>query len=88
MRVLMTPDCFKRLCMRSRGKKAEEVRTYFIQIEALVLKYKDHMVAGMQAEIERLELHDRGVHIRSARVRPHGQRLQDRTDEGLEKEAA
>ena len=53
--VLLTPDCFKRLCMRSRGHKAEGVRTYFIMLEGLVLKYKDQLMDGMQAEIERLE---------------------------------
>ena len=56
--ILLTPDCFKRLCMRSRGKMAEDVRTYFIELEGLVLKYKDHMMAGMQAEIDRLERGD------------------------------
>jgi phage anti-repressor protein len=35
--VLLTPDCFKRLCMRSKGRTAEDVRTYFIQVEALVV---------------------------------------------------
>lgn len=60
--VLLTPDCFKRLCMRSRGKTAEDVRTYFIQVEALVVKYRRQMVEGMQQEISRLES---GQHARS-----------------------
>jgi hypothetical protein len=54
-RVLLTPDCFKRLCMRSRGKTAEDVRTYFIHVEALVVKYRKQMVEGMQHEISRIE---------------------------------
>jgi predicted GIY-YIG superfamily endonuclease len=54
-RVLLTPDCFKRLCMRARGGKAEQVRTYFIQLEVLVIKYRRQMMEGMQQEIERLE---------------------------------
>ena len=37
--VLLTPECFKRLCMQSRSVKAHEVRTYFIEIESLLLKY-------------------------------------------------
>ena len=41
--------------MRSRGRKAEDVRSYFIQLEGLVLKYKDQLMAGMQVEIDRLE---------------------------------
>lgn len=57
--VLLTPDCFKRLCMRSKGKTAENVRTYFIQVEALVMKYRQQMVVGMQQDIDRLESNKR-----------------------------
>lgn len=66
LHVLLTPDCFKRLSMRSKGKKAEEVRTYFIQIESLVLKYKDHMMAGMIQEIKRLERNQGGSKAKTA----------------------
>jgi phage anti-repressor protein/predicted GIY-YIG superfamily endonuclease len=69
MQVLLTPDCFKRLSMRSKGKKAEEVRTYFIQIESLVLKYKDHMMAGMIQEIKRLERNQSGTKTNSSSKR-------------------
>lgn len=57
--VLLTPDCFKRLCMRSRGKKAEQVRTYFIQVEQLVMRYRTQMLAGMREEVARLERNQR-----------------------------
>ena len=53
--VLLTPDCFKRVCMRSRSKKAEDVRSYFIHIEALVMKYRSQMMEGIRAEVGRLE---------------------------------
>jgi phage anti-repressor protein len=36
--ILLTPDCMKRLCMLSRTKKAEEVRTYFLDLEKLKIK--------------------------------------------------
>ena len=52
---LLTPDCFKRLCMRSRSNKAEEVRTYFIQLESLLVRYKSVLLKGMDAEIKQLE---------------------------------
>jgi phage anti-repressor protein/predicted GIY-YIG superfamily endonuclease len=64
--VLVTPDCFKRICMRSRGKTAEDVRTYFIQIEALVMKYREQMGEGMQQEIDRLESGRRARKLPSA----------------------
>ena len=53
--IYMTPDAFKRLCMLSRTKNAEEVRTYFIMLERLVDKYKQDIVDGMQKRIEQLE---------------------------------
>lgn len=53
--ILLTPDCFKRLCMRSRSKKAEDVRSYFINLEALIMKYRVQMMEGMQDEMERME---------------------------------
>ncbi len=52
---LITPDCFKRLAMLSRSKNADMVRTYFIEIENMFLKYKDQTLEGMQMEIDRLE---------------------------------
>ena len=52
---LLTPDCFKRLAMMSRGKNAEMVRSYFIEIESLFIKYREQLLEGMQQDIERLE---------------------------------
>lgn len=39
--IMLTPDCMKRLCMLSRTKNAEEVRTYFIELEKHIDKYKN-----------------------------------------------
>ncbi len=53
--VRMSPDCFKRLCMRSKGRTAENVRTYFIQVEALVSKYQEQLLESMRADLARVE---------------------------------
>ena len=53
--VLLTPDCFKRLCMLSRTKKAEEVRSYFIELEAHLDKYKDYIIAGLTNKVAKYE---------------------------------
>jgi phage anti-repressor protein len=37
--ILLTPDSFKRLCLLSKTKKGEEVRTYFIELEKLINNY-------------------------------------------------
>ena len=55
IKVMITPDCFKRLCMRSNSKRAEEVRTYFIELESLLVRYRAHMLKGMDMEIKQLE---------------------------------
>lgn len=37
--ILLTPNCFKELCMISQTPKAKEVRKYYISIEKLIKKY-------------------------------------------------
>lgn len=54
-KILLTPDCFKRLCMLSRAKNAEFVRSYYLAIEGLLFKYHQQMLEGMKHEIETLE---------------------------------
>ena len=39
--ILLTSDCFKLLCLRSKTKKAELVRKYYIELEKLIDEYKD-----------------------------------------------
>jgi phage anti-repressor protein len=43
-KVMLTPDCMKRLCMVSRTKKAEDVRSYFIELEKHIDQYKDVII--------------------------------------------
>lgn len=52
---LLTPDCFKRLAMMSKSKNAEMVRTYYIQVENLFLKYRGVLMQGLADEVKRLE---------------------------------
>lgn len=54
-KVMLTPDCFKRLCMLSRSKKAEDVRTYYIELESLIFKYYQQTLDGMNMEIKQME---------------------------------
>lgn len=53
--VMITPDCFKRLCMLSRTRQAEMVRTYFIDVETQFLRYKDQLMEGLKRDVQRLE---------------------------------
>lgn len=49
---LMTPDCFKRFAMMSHSKNADLVRSYFIEVEGLFLRYKEELLKGMKAMVE------------------------------------
>lgn len=51
--VLITPDCFKRLCMLTRSSKGETVRTYFIEIENTFIKYRQQTMEGIKMDMKR-----------------------------------
>lgn len=53
--ILLTPDCFKRLCLLSKTKKAEEVRTYFLELEKLLNNYKDHIIKALEKTVSVLQ---------------------------------
>ena len=53
--ILLTPDCFKRLCLLSRTDKAEEVRTYFLELEKLINNYKNFIIDGLKQTVNILE---------------------------------
>ena len=54
-KIMITSDCCKRLCMLSKTKKAEGVRTYFIEVEKLLNKYKNYVIESLNKKIGILE---------------------------------
>ena len=65
--VMTTPDCMKRLCMRSKSKRAETVRYYFIEVERFVFTYNEQIVDGLMQKIKALA--DKNI----ARGKPDGE---------------
>lgn len=53
--ILLTSECFKMLCMRSKTKKADQVRQYYIELEKLLDKYKEIIIEKLNKKIEILE---------------------------------
>ena len=53
--VLLTSDCFKMLCMRSKTEKADQVRKYYIELEKLIDKFKDIIIEQKDKKIKILE---------------------------------
>ena len=63
--VMITPNCFKRLCMMSRTEKAEEVRSYFIALEDHINKYKGYIIEGLNKKISKYEKELKPVEIQN-----------------------
>ena len=49
--ILITPQCFKELCMISQTKKAKEVRKYFLEMEKLIKRYYTLIKESIEKEI-------------------------------------
>ncbi len=64
-RIMMTPDCFKALCMMSRARNAKQVREYFLAVERTLFTYREEIMAGMDNRIGVLERNQRGVGARA-----------------------
>lgn len=54
-KILLTPDCFKRICMLTKSSKGEEVRSYYIQLEKHLDKFKDNIINDLRSRIKVLE---------------------------------
>ena len=54
-KIMLTSDTFKLLYMISRAKKAAQVKNYYLSIEKLVEKYKNHIISSMNDKIKMLE---------------------------------
>jgi phage anti-repressor protein/predicted GIY-YIG superfamily endonuclease len=53
--IYLTPDCFKRICMLTKSAKGEEVRSYYIQLEKHIDKYKDNIINDLRSRVKVLE---------------------------------
>lgn len=54
-RILLTEDTFKMLAMRSKTKKADKIRYYYLTLEKLVDIYKDEIIKNQNKKIDQLE---------------------------------
>ena len=61
--ILLTPDCFKRICMLTKSSKGEEVRTYYIQLEKHIDKYKDNIINDLRSRVKVLERNMKPIEI-------------------------
>ena len=61
--IMLTADCFKRLCMLTKSSKGEEVRSYYIQLEKHIDKYKDNIINDLRSRVKILEQNMKPIEI-------------------------
>ena len=61
--IYLTADCFKRLCMLTKSSKGEEVRSYYIQLEKHIDKYKDNIINDLLSRVKVLERNMKPIEI-------------------------
>ena len=49
--VLLTYECAKLLCMISKSEKADIIRKYYIDLEKLLIKYKDNIAENLYQQL-------------------------------------
>ena len=49
--LVLSPKCCKLLCMMSESKKANLIRTYHIDLEKLIVKYKEEIVNDLDKQM-------------------------------------
>lgn len=50
--ILLNSFAFKKICMISKSKKAEEVREYFLKIEENLFKYKEYIINKLKQRLK------------------------------------
>ena len=61
--ILITPDCFKELCMISQAEKAKQARKYFLGMEKLVKRYYETIKESLYKKIGLLETNHYNFYI-------------------------
>lgn len=57
--VMVTPACFKLICMESRSARGVQVREYYVAVESTLFKYRAEITEGLQRRIKELEANQR-----------------------------
>ena len=55
IKIMLTPDCFKLLCMQSKSKNAQKVRLYFLEVEKTLNMYKEDIYESMIKRVQAVE---------------------------------
>jgi phage anti-repressor protein len=53
--ITLTPEAAKKICLSTNSKIGRQVQQYFLDLEVVLYKYKNYIIAGMNEKIKQLE---------------------------------
>jgi len=53
--ITLTPEAAKKICLSTNSKMGKQVQQYFLDLEVVLYKYKNYIIAGMNEKIKQLE---------------------------------
>lgn len=51
-KIMLTPECFKKMCMLTKSKKGDEIRTYIIQLEKYHSIYNLRLINNLRSQLK------------------------------------
>ncbi len=53
--IILTPEATKKICLMTKSKVGNNIRQYFIDLELVLYKFKNHIIGNLNKKIEQLE---------------------------------
>jgi len=81
--VLLTYECAKLLCMISRSEKATMIRNFYIEIEKILINYKDNIAQNLYDQLEIKMNNKKIINGNNKKALIYILKVEDETNEGF-----
>jgi hypothetical protein len=81
--VLLTYECAKLLCMISRSEKATMIRNFYIEIEKILINYKDNIAQNLYDQLEIKINNKKIINDNNKKALIYILKVDDKTNEGF-----
>jgi phage anti-repressor protein len=81
--VLLTYECAKLLCMISRSEKATMIRNFYIEIEKILINYKDNIAQNLYDQLEIKMNNKKIINDNNKKALIYILKVDDKTNEGF-----
>jgi phage anti-repressor protein len=81
--ILLTYECSKLLCMISRSEKATMIRNFYIEIEKILINYKDNIAQNLYDQLEIKINNKKIINDNNKKALIYILKVDDKTNEGF-----